>query len=315
LFRVPRGAGTPVRTLARGRRHPLNLFLILTITALATAPVAAHEPLWGETPSVFAFGVIHPEVRVGFTDSGRVGRRSERQRLFEAEWMVQYAPTAALNLMLEIPWMESRRETRIDGRRRSANLGGLGDVRLLAKRRFAVHQDVGLSLQHSLIYGLKLPTGASRQRDADGERASPHDQPGTGRPGLVLGYAWDRERLRDTLWASLEYGRDLGGGFRMGDMLEANVAYGWWVVQPNEAREPGLNLAFGIHGEVHAADPIGAGRFAGNSHRLAGLHFTPIVTQGNHQFRVGVLIPFVRSGPADHTDYPFQVRIAFETFF
>jgi len=33
----------------------------------------------------------------------------------------------------------------------------------------------------------------------DGSRADPHDQTGTGKPGLVFGYAWDRERLEDTI--------------------------------------------------------------------------------------------------------------------
>lgn len=292
--------------------RPAGALLLVGALALLTAlPAAAHEPLWGETPSVFGFGVIHPEVRFGYRDAGATRRGGIRQRLFESETMVQYAPSIALNLMLEIPWMQSVRESR--GRR--VSIGGLGDIELLAKRRFSVRQSEGLNVQQSLIYGVKLPTGADSHRDVTGRRADPHDQPGTGNPGLVLGYAWDRERVQDTVWASMRYHRDLGGGFRMGDMLEVDSAYGWWFIRANEAAHLGFNLAVGLHGELHAADPLGGAGSARNQHRLLGVQVTPIFTRGNHQLRLGVFVPFVRSGPADHADFPMEFRFAFETFF
>lgn len=295
---------------------PGRLFVVGALVASAVAlPARAHEPLWGETPSVFGFGILHPEVRLGYRDAGSARRSGVRQRMLDSELMVQYAPSTALNLMLEVPWMQSLRETGRGRRARRVLIGGLGDVELTAKRRFSVRQDEGLNIQHSLIYGLKLPTGESRHRDVDGGRAHPHDQPGTGKPGLIVGYAWDRERIEDTFWASLRYHRDLGGGFRMGDMLEADAAYGRWLIRPNEADQLGFNLALGLHGEFHADDPIGEGRTAGNGHQLLGVQLTPIFTKGNHQLRFGVFAPWVRSGPGDHTDFPVEFRFAFETFF
>lgn len=285
----------------------MGALLLLTLAV----PASAHEPLWGETPTVFGFGVIHPELRFAFRDAGSTRHGGIRQRLFEEEAMVQYAPSTAVNLMLEIPWMESIRETR--GRR--VTLNGLGDIELLAKRRFHVEQGEGLNVQHSLIYGIKLPTGESDLRDVTGRRADPHDQPGTGRPGLVLGYAWDRERIEDTIWASLRYHHDLGGGFRMGEMVEADAAYGRWLKRANEVKELGFNLAAGLHGEFHDDDPLEAGASAGNGHKLLGFQLTPILTKGNHQLRLGVFVPFVRSGPADHAGFPAEFRFAFETFF
>jgi len=260
---------------------------------------------------VFGFGVIHPEVKVAYRDAGTVRRGGVRQRMWETETMIQFAPTTALNLMLEIPWMQSLRERR----RGRVVIGGLGDIELTAKRRFSVRQAEGLNVQHSFVYGLKLPTGESRHRDLDGRRAHPHDQPGTGRPGAVLGYAWDRERVHDTLWASARYHRDLWGAYRMGDMVEADVAYGLWLIQANEAEDLGFNLALGLHGEHHADDPLGGRRTAHNGHSLLGAQATAIFTRGNHQFRVGAFVPFARSGPADHAGFPVEFRIAFETFF
>jgi len=295
------------------RRYLLVLAGLLAITA--PRPSHAHEPLWGETPSVFGFGIIHPEVRFGYRDAGSTRRGGLRARMIETETMVQYAPSTALNLQLEVPWMQSLREQRIGGRMRRSVIGGMGDAELTAKRRFSVHQDVGLMRQHSLIYGLKLPTGESDHRDVDGDRADPHDQPGTGNLGLILGYAWDQERVHDTIWASGRYHRDLGGGFRMGDMLEADVAYGRWLILANEADELGFNLAVGLHAEFHAADPLGGGRDADNPHHLLGVQVTPIFTKGTHQLRFGVFVPFSSSGPKDHSDFPAEFRFAFETFF
>lgn len=307
---------TPVPNPRRKRcTAGLAGFLLALFGFCAAPPAGAHEPLWGETPTVFGFGVIHPEIRFGYRDAGSTRRGGLRSRMLETETMIQYAPSTALNLQLEVPWMQGVREQRRGGVTRRVVLGGLGDLALTAKRRFSVHQDVGLMVQHSLLYGLKLPTGENRHRDADGRRAAPHDQPGTGRPGLILGYAWDRERLSDTLWASFRYRRDLGGGFRMGDMLEADSAYGRWLIRPNEASQLGFNLALGLHGEVHASDPLGGGRNAENAHHLLGVQLTPIFTKGNHQVRFGLLIPFSRSGPGDHSDFPAEFRFAFETFF
>jgi len=290
-------------------------YAVLGLLIAGSSPAHAHEPLWGETPSVFGFGVIHPEVRFGYRDAGSTRSGGIRQRMWEQETMIQYAPSTALNLMLEIPWMQSLREQRVAGRTRRTVINGLGDIELLAKRRFSAHQEEGLNIQQSLLYGLKLPTGEDGHRDLGGRRADPHDQTGTGNLGLLLGYAWDRERVEDTVWASLMYHRDLGGGFRMGDMLEVDTAYGRWLIRPNEASELGFNLALGLHGEFHLADPLGGGRDAGNGHHLLGVQITPIATRGNHQLRLGVFVPFVRSGPADHADFPYEVRFAFETFF
>jgi hypothetical protein len=292
-----------------------RIFATAGLVACLAVPARAHEPLWGETPTVFGFGIIHPEVRFSFRDAGSARRGGLRARMLEEETMVQYAPTTALNLMLEVPWMQSVREQRKGGKVRRVVIGGLGDVELLAKRRFSHRVEEGLNVQQSLVYGLKLPTGASDHRDVGGDRADPHDQTGTGNLGLVLGYAWDRERIADTLWASLRYHRDLGGGFRMGDMLEIDAAYGRWLKLANEAKELGIILAVGLHGELHADDPVGGGRKADNGHHLLGVHVTPIVTKGNHQLRFGVFVPFARSGPADHVDLPYELRFAFETFF
>jgi hypothetical protein len=298
--------------MARDLR-PLRLAVSVGLGLIAR-PAAAHEPLWGETPTVFGFGVLHPELRLGYRDAGSA-QSGERQRTLEVDTVLQYAPRPALNLVLELPYVQNRLEAQVGGRLSGATLAGLGDIQLYAKSRIAVKQEVGFQIQHTVLYGLKLPTGASHLRDEFGGRADPHDQPGTGKLGLMLGYAADRETLADTVWGSVLWMRDLGGGYRTGDMGDANVSYGRWLIRPNEARELGLNLAMGLHGEWHLNDYLAGGRRADNGHHLIGVHVTSIVTKGTYQYRFGVLVPFLRGGKESHTDFPVEVRMAIETFF
>ena len=43
------------------KRIALLAGLIAAFTLGVQTTARAHEPLWGETPQTFAFGVIHPE--------------------------------------------------------------------------------------------------------------------------------------------------------------------------------------------------------------------------------------------------------------
>ena len=63
------------------RKSLLAAALLLAVAA----PASAHEPLWGETPTVFGFGVVHPELRFAFRDAGSARHGGIRQRLFEEE--------------------------------------------------------------------------------------------------------------------------------------------------------------------------------------------------------------------------------------
>jgi hypothetical protein len=287
----------------------------LLLSLLIAAPAAAHEPLWGETPTVFGFGILHPEAKFIFMDAGNTRNGGQRMRMFMQEYMLDYAPSTAINVRLMIPYHNNLFQMGMPEGVQSAFVSGIGDITVRAKRRFSARQEEGLNVQQALLYGLKLPTGRNDKRFPDGTRLEPHDQAGTGNVGLLLGYAWDRETIDDTIWASAVWTRDLGGGFRMADMVDLSIAYGRWLVRPNVPDEWGLNLAAGLFGQYHGNDPIGGGRHARNSHRLLGVQITPIITKGRHQFRVGVLFPFVRGGAQDHTDFRYEFRAAYETFF
>jgi hypothetical protein len=144
---------------------------------------------------------------------------------------------------------------------------------------------------------------------------APSQQPGTGRNAVELTWAADVEHLADTTWVSVFFGHEIGGQFRKGDTVDADVAYGRWVVRPNTSDDLGMMLAFGFHAEGSASDQLEDGSSAGNAYRVAGLQLTPIITKGRAQYRVGIFVPLARGGDDQMTDFPYEVRAGWEMFF
>src|SRR5687767_12322654 len=110
----------------------LALSVIGTSTLLA-ATARAHEPLWGETPIVFSSDIIHPEMKFRYMAAGNAHNGGEAMRMFEQEYMIQYAPRPSLNLRLEVPFHRNLKQQLINGKVRSTLINGLGDIMLSGK--------------------------------------------------------------------------------------------------------------------------------------------------------------------------------------
>jgi outer membrane putative beta-barrel porin/alpha-amylase len=300
----------------RGRRAGSLSIAILIALAGAAAPARAHEPLWGETPTIFGPGVFHPEIRLGFMRAGSASRPGgESERSFGQEYGLQYGVNRWVNVRATVPVADTEVERNLAGAPERTTVSGVGDILLDAKIRFRPVQEIGMQRSHALIVGWKLPTGADDALAADGTRLSPGTQAGTGRHGYELGYAFDREKLRDTFWTSAMLHGEIGDDFRLGDHLEVDAAYGVWARRPNTAEDLGVNLAFGVHGESAGSDHLEGGVSAGNAHRFAGVLISPIVTKGRYQFRVGLLVPLIKRGDEDANDFGYEVRAGWEAFF
>ena len=276
------------------------------LVTLAGPAAVAHEPLWGETPTIFGPHVFHPEVRFGFT-------RSDDTRSLEQEYGMQYGINRFVNVKLVVPAVRMTFDQETVAAQGESRVGGIGDALLSAKYRFHLRQETGVQKSQAVIFGWKAPTGDDHRDGPDGERLAPSDQPGSGRHGLEMGYSADHERLVDSSWFSAFYARDLGGGFRRGDQVEVDAAYGRWVVRPNVADDLGVNLALGLHAETAAQDRLEHGVGAGNRYRSAGLQLTPIVTRGQSQYRVGILVPFWKDGDKERAGV--EIRAGWERFF
>lgn len=294
----------------------MRWLLVLSLAVLSAAPARAVEPLWGEMPLTLGKDTLHPVWRNRYRDAGNSG--GSRMRMWEQELMLEYAPSAALNFRLDLPYLQNLQEDRRGGARGKAFVSGLGDITLRAKQRLSGKRGEGSQSQHSLFYGLKLPTGASDKQFNAGtgnRRLDAIDQAGTGKPGLLLGYGWTTENLHDAIWTSVVWQRDIGGGFRRGDLLEGTATAARWFKHPNTAEELGFKLSYGLNGQYHANDVREGGSSAGNEFGYLGIHVTPVVTRGNYIFQTGVLVPVLRSGASHRTDFPFELRLGVETYF
>lgn len=290
--------------------------MVIGLGFWSPAGALAHEPLWGETPTIFGPRVFHPEIRIGFMHCGDVSSPgAEGSREIEQEYGLQYGINRFVNVRLSLPAVRTDLQENVAGVVQEMRVAGIGDALLSAKYRFRVRQDTGFQTSQALVVGWKVPTGDDDRRGPGGARLPPSEQPGSGRHGVEIGYATNRERLVDSAWMSAFYTHEFGGGFRRGDTLEVDAAYGRWVVRPNVAEDLGINLAFGVHARAAADDRLDGDVPAGNAHRVAGLQVTPIMTKGRNQYRVGIFVPLLKGGDEGETDFKYELRAGWEMFF
>src|SRR6185503_8092796 len=103
----------PQRT--RGLPAALRLAGLLAAAWLpGIATALAHEPLWGETPTIFGPGVIHPEIRLGYLRRGTTrDPGDERMSEFEQMVAVQYGINRFVNVRATLPGMRTTFEENI----------------------------------------------------------------------------------------------------------------------------------------------------------------------------------------------------------
>lgn len=294
----------------------MRWLLVLFLVGCCSPAAQAVEPLWGDMPLTLGKDTLHPVWRSRYRDAG--SSNSSRMRMWEQELMLEYAPSAKVNYRLDLPYLNNLLEDRRGGRRDSAFVSGLGDITLRAKQRLSASRGDGRQSMHSLFYGLKLPTGASDKRFNSGpgsRRLDPIDQAGSGKPGILLGYGWTGETLQNAYWGSLVWQRDVGGGFRRGDLVEGTATAARWIKRANAAEELGIKLSLGVNGQYHTADVREGGGSAANEFGYLGLQLAPVITRSNTIFQAGILVPVLRTGVGHRTDFPFELRVGVETFF
>lgn len=114
--------------------------------------------------------------------------------------------------------------TAIDSVAERGNSIGFGDAAVIAKWRFTGENHHGW--EAALLAGLKLPTGATRRFDLEGERFESEHQPGTGSWDPLAGLALTRSLPRGSFNASATYQFSTRGSqdTRLGD--RAQIALG-----------------------------------------------------------------------------------------
>lgn len=136
-----------------------------------------------------------------------------------------------LTLRLGIPWVYTRLEQTIEGRRTSSTASGLGDINLVGRYRFFKHDAFLRTTQLAMQASLKFPTGSTDAEDDAGERLSPSLQPGTGSFDAAVGLNFTQVISRWSLHSNVAYRFNTEGAqdFRFGDVLRYNLdlEYRW----------------------------------------------------------------------------------------
>ncbi len=136
-----------------------------------------------------------------------------------------------LTLRLGIPWVYTKLEQTIEGRRTSSTASGLGDIRLVGRYRFFKHDAFLRTTQLAAQTSLKFPTGATDAEDNAGERLSPPLQLGTGSFDASVGLNFTQVISRWSFHSNVAYRLHTEGAqdFRFGDVLRYNLdlEYRW----------------------------------------------------------------------------------------
>ncbi len=278
-----------------------SLFVVLTAVFLPAAG-RADDPLWGESPTTFGAGVVHPEVLFHWEDratfmKGRdkvSGLEGHREEHLETAISIQWAPKPALNLKVAIPYVALRLREHGEVGLVNSTLSGMGDVEVTAKSRLSRRMGDGWKTVSSLTYGLKLPTASHDPRLDRGIYDPPSHRTGSGQWGVKLGYALAVERLHDTTFFSVHIARDVSGVDRLGTVWEADGAYGRWVERPDAPQSLGLFVAIGPHARWMAPDHGPDGRVPGTGYTKAGWQASFIATKDRALLRLGILVPTYR---------------------
>jgi len=298
----------------------IRLAMTFNLVCTLVQPSSAHEPLWGESPQTFGFGVWHPEIRFGFQKEFLLLRGATRlnnpealrRMRFDSVLGIQYAPKTSMNVRIEIPYSIVQSSDRIGGVPRTSRTSGLGDIMLSAKSRFAQRFGEDWKEHQAYTVGLQLPTGQHGGREASGALLEPSEQPGSGKWGYSLGYAYAYERLKDTLWVSAMFMGDIGGAGSKGEMFTLDANYGYWFKRAHKPQDLGVILAAGTHYEWMGKDRLTMGAAPDTGYSLSALQVSLIATKGTFQFRAGALLPLYQHTNGTQLRPNVQMRVGIE---
>lgn len=145
----------------------------------------------------------------------------------------------------------------------SWDIARLGDVRVLGRYRLAANAGEMIT-STGMIAGLKLATGATDAANADGDRAEPTLQPGTGTTDLIAGiYSHATLPLGSTLahrfvQTQVQYPLNVRGGYRPGNQLSLDLGLAYPLTGAWEAMFQ-INTLIKDRDRGPAAEPIDSG--------------------------------------------------------
>lgn len=205
-----------------------------------------------------------------FAASGREGVHSTDQ-ITSTSLSLSYGITEDLSLSLRLPYIQRKniRESELeDGVPEAHTLGdssGVGDLLLLGQYRLLAQKDTDVSI----LFGIKTPTGETREKDNGGIRFETEFQPGTGSWDFLLGAAISKNSGQVGYHANILYNKTTPGSqsTKLGDAFSYNVGLSYRLHAHHDAQDHdhhrgstshSLNwdLSLELNGETRRPDKI-----------------------------------------------------------
>ncbi len=169
-----------------------------------------------------------------------------------------YGFTDDLSLGFHIPYISRRgiREGHLEAGTPEVHVHGdsegIGDLTLLGTWRFSRQERAGADV--ALLFGLKLPTGSTDEKDRGGERFATEFQPGSGSWDPLIGVAASRKWRAASLDGSLLYTVATKGAqdTDLGDMLHFGAALSRRLVPGHSHTDESRAVGGPEHGRRHS---------------------------------------------------------------
>ncbi len=198
-----------------------------SINTISAEPLPDGTLAFGIQTEVIDNDEFSTEQLENFADSGLEGVHSIDE-IRNTSISVSYGISDDLSINARLPYIERKniREGEVeDGVAEAHTHGdssGLGDLLLLGQYRFLQMEDTNVSLN----FGVKTPTGETKDKDDHGERFETEFQPGTGSWDYLLGLAVGRQAGAMGYHANILYNKTTEGSqsTEIGDSFSYNTA-------------------------------------------------------------------------------------------
>jgi len=170
---------------------------------------------------------------------------------------LSYGATENISISVRLPYIKRKniRESEVEDGTPEAHIhgdsSGVGDLLLLSHYRIQKRTDLDVAI----LFGVKLPTGQTDEKDNDGIRFETEFQPGTGSWDLLLGAAISKNRGKFEYHANILYNFTTEGAqsTEIGDVFSYNAALGYKLT-----KSKGLKwvLSVELNGETRQKNKI-----------------------------------------------------------
>lgn len=201
-----------------------------TINTISATPLPAGSWGFGIRSEILRNDAFSTEQLEAFAADGLEGIHSI-DKVTSTSVSLSYGVTEDLSIIARLPYVtrENIRESELEGGIPEAHThgdsAGLGDLSLLGQYRVRSQAAADVAI----LFGLKAPTGETKETDNDGVRFETEFQPGSGSWDVLLGAAISRTSGSLGYHASILYSATTEGAqsTKIGNALSYNAALTW----------------------------------------------------------------------------------------